>query len=200
MGRSDGRQIARLERGAGRLVVGREAGEIGRHAGVGQLGLGAGDDADPGQPAAAIAGNITTLSSTIASGVKPRQQLPQRRFGGDRGVDDRLPGRRHIGLELVDRAQLEMRQMALDESLPVALALAVGERLVGRQVMLLEAVVGKHARKAGMADEHRPRPARPQGLRDADAIERRAKAGFRKQGDGELARASTRALAFSSAG
>ena len=82
--------------------------------------------------------------------------------------------------------QPEMRQMAPDEGLPVALPLAVGERAVGRQMVLLEAVVGEHAGEAGMADEHRPRAARPQRLRDADAIQRRAEAGLREKRDGRM--------------
>ena len=45
-----------------------------------------------------------------------------------------------------------------------------------------------------MADEHRPRAALAQGLRDADAIERGAEARFRKQRDGRSVRATSSAV------
>ena len=83
--------------------------------------------------------------------LQPRQQLAQRRLGIDRSVDDRLPGRCDIGFELVDRAQPEMRQMPAHEGLPVALPLAVAQRVVGWQLVFLKTVVGEDAGKAGMA-------------------------------------------------
>ena len=45
-------------------------------------------------------------------------------------------------------------------------------------------VFRKDAGKTRMADEDRPMPEAPQFLRDADAVQRRAVARFRKQGDG----------------
>ncbi|BAB50900.1 msr8648 [Mesorhizobium japonicum MAFF 303099] len=77
-----------------------------------------------------------------------------------------------------------MRQVPAHEGLPVALALAVAQRLVGRQLVFLETIVGKDPGETGMADEDGPRALRAQRLRDADAIQRGAEACFGKQRDG----------------
>ena len=77
-----------------------------------------------------------------------------------------------------------MRQVPAHEGLPVTLALAVAQRLVGRQLIFLETIVGKDTGETGMADEDRPGALGTQGLRDADAIQRRAEACFGKQRDG----------------
>nr|WP_245264439.1 hypothetical protein [Mesorhizobium sp. LNJC405B00] len=110
--------------------------------------------------------------------------MAQRRLGVDGGVDDRLPGRRDIGLELVDRAQPEMRQVPAHEGLPIALAVAVAQRLIRRQMVFLEAIVGKDAGEAGMADEDGASAPCAQCLCDTDAIQRGAETGFGKQRDG----------------
>ncbi len=128
-----------------------------------------------------MAGNITTLSSTIASGCIRASKLAQRCLGPDRRVDDRLPGRRDVGLDLIDRAHVEMRQVALDEVLPVAVRVA--RRVGGRQVVFLETVVGEHAGKAAVADEDRPGAAVAQRLGDADAVEGRAEGSFGEERD-----------------
>ena len=49
-----------------------------------------------------------------------------------------------------------MRQVPAHEGLPVALALAVAQRLVGGQLIFLETIVGKDTGETSMADEDGP--------------------------------------------
>ena len=80
MRRRDGREIARSRTRRGRPVIGREAGEIGRHGGVGQLGLGAGDDAHPRAAGGGDRRKHHDIVEHDRVGLQPRQQLPQRRL------------------------------------------------------------------------------------------------------------------------
>ncbi len=164
-----------------RGVVGGQTGEIGRHVGIGQLRLGAGDHPHPGDAGVGERREHDDVVEHDGVGLQPRQQLAERRFRAYRRVDDRLPGRADIGVELIQRGQVEMRQVPAHEGLPgVRPPLGRG----GGQVMLGKAVVGEQAGEAGVADEDRPRAALAQRLRDTDAVQRGAEARFRKESDG----------------
>ena len=58
----------------------------------------------------------------MAAGFDLRQQLAQRLFGCDGGIDDRLPGRRDIAFHLFERRLAEGVLVPVDEIGPVGLA------------------------------------------------------------------------------
>jgi hypothetical protein len=184
MGGGDGIDIAGLEGMAAVGVLCRKSREIGRHGGIGQFGFRAGHHPHPWAAGIGQRREHGDIVEHDGIRVKLRQKLAERRLGLDDRIDDRLPGRRDIGLDLIDRVEPEMRQMPFHESLPVVLPLALGQPVVGGQLVFLETVVGEDTGKPGVTDEDGTGATRLQRLGDADAIQRGAETGFRKQGDG----------------
>ncbi|MNI38448.1 hypothetical protein D3C73_925870 [compost metagenome] len=107
----------------------------------------------------------------------------QRLLGFDGGVDDRFPGRGHVAVDLRLWGLVEIRDIALDEALPVVLVFRRRQWVDRRNRVLVESVFGKQPLEMFVADKHRLGPQFTQGLGDTNAVQGRAETGFRKQGD-----------------
>ena len=184
MGRLDQIEEPVLEDLEAGMVVLVAAGEMRRDIGIGDLVLRAGDDADPG--------TAGTLDRREQDHVIDRDQVRlealemrvQPLFRQHRGIDDRLPDRDHIGRQLIDRREFEMRHLLGDEVGPELGDLLVGHAARHIDQVLLEAVFFEHALEALVADEDRIVAGGFQLLRDADAVQSRPEGRLGKQHDG----------------
>ena len=176
--------IARAEGIAGRIILRIQPGQIGRHRGIGDLGFGAGHDTHPGAAGLGHGGKHDDVVQQDRIGPDLGKNRAQAVLDLDRGVDDGVPGRPHVGGQLVSGRKVEMRQMGVHEIRPAGfVGLAAGRGLRG-QMVFHEPVFREDPDKARMTDEHGPRATLAQFLRDAHTVQGRAKAGLGEQGDG----------------
>ena len=183
MGRLHQIQEAILERLEPGLVVLVAAGEMRRDVGIRNLVLGTGDDAHPGAAGALDRREQNHVVDRNQIRLDALQMGIERVLGDDGGIDDRLPHRDHIGGQLVDRRQAEMRLLLGDEIGPELGDLLIRHAAGHIDQILLEAVSLKHALEAPVADEDRTMAVFPELLRDADAIQRRPERRLGKQHD-----------------
>ncbi len=186
MGGSHASRVGAVELVPSRAVRTRAAGKVRRHIGIGDLGLGAGDDPHPGHARPQDRGKHDHVVENDHRRLEPGDQLLQGALGAYRGVDDRIPGRRDIGVYLRERRQPERVPMALYEGVPIGGRLG---RLVGgrRDRILLKAVRREDAAEAGVANEDRFGAQAAQLLGDPDAVQCGAVAGLGKECDGLVA-------------
>ena len=166
------------------VIVLVAAGEMRRNVGIGDFVLRAGDDAHPGTAGALDRGKQDHVIDRDQVRLDALQMRVQPVLGDDGGVDDRLPDRNHIGRQLFDGREAEVRLLLGDEIDPELGDLLVGHAARHIDQVLLEAVFREDALEAFVADEDRIVAGRFQLLRDADAVQRRPERRFRKQHDG----------------
>ena len=137
-----------------------------------------------GRPLAGSAGNATTLSSTMTSGIELVEDLEQARVDVLGAVDQRPPGGLDEPAQLLDRRRPEDRRGVPDEVLP-ELARDLGD--LGRRTQphqpLLEALGLERPRERLLDDEHDAVAALAQDVADPDAVVGRAEGALGEEHD-----------------